>query len=187
MSSASKQPRWPSPFNPTWAQNRKKPPSGPFRTSSRPFQDGCPCCHGQARRLFCWAWQAAGCGGAENTAPAGPESQRLIHLIFGPKRKSTGLVAGRLFEKGEVKTFYFNFSEIIRRYMESIRYFPAAEMTTEEIVRRVGNNSQDQEILTLLRQADLVKFADAAPVTGPQNKGCRGRPHLYSANPSGSN
>ncbi len=73
------------------------------------------------------------------------------------------LVAGGLFEKGEVKTFYFIFSEIIRRYMESIRHFPAAEMTTEEIVRHVGNTSQDQEILPLLRQADLVKFADTIP------------------------
>ncbi len=73
------------------------------------------------------------------------------------------LVADRLFEKGEVKTFYFIFSEIIRRYMESIRHFPAAEMTTEEIARHLGNTSQDQEILPLLRQADLVKFADTIP------------------------
>ena len=73
------------------------------------------------------------------------------------------LLADGLFEKGEVKTFYFIFSEIIRRYMESIRRFPAAEMTTEEIARHVGNTTQDQEILPLLRQADLVKFADTIP------------------------
>lgn len=73
------------------------------------------------------------------------------------------LVASGLFEKGDVKTFYFIFSEIIRRYMESIRHFPAAEMTTEEIVRHVGTNSHDHEILPLLRQTDLVKFADAVP------------------------
>jgi len=73
------------------------------------------------------------------------------------------LVAGGLFENGDVKAFYFIFSEIIRRYMESIRHFPAAEMTTEEISRQVGNTSQDQEILPLLRQADLVKFADTIP------------------------
>jgi hypothetical protein len=73
------------------------------------------------------------------------------------------LVAGELFEKGEVKAFYFSFSEIIRRYMESIRKFPAAEMTTEEIVRHVGRNIDDQKILPLLKQADLVKFADTIP------------------------
>jgi hypothetical protein len=73
------------------------------------------------------------------------------------------LVAGGLFEKGDAKTFYFLFSGILRRYMESIRHFPAAEMTTEEIARHVGNTFQDQEILPLLRQADLVKFADTIP------------------------
>jgi hypothetical protein len=73
------------------------------------------------------------------------------------------LVAGGLFENGDVKAFYFIFSEIIRRYMASIRPFPAAEMTTEEISRQVGNTAQDQEILPLLRQADLVKFADTIP------------------------
>ena len=36
-------------------------------------------------------------------------------------------------------------------------------LTTEEIARYVGNTSQDQEILPLLRQADLVKFADTIP------------------------
>jgi hypothetical protein len=73
------------------------------------------------------------------------------------------LVAAGLFEKGDVKKFYFIFSEILRRYMETIRHFPAAEMTTEEITRHVGNTPQDQEILPLLRQADLVKFADTIP------------------------
>jgi hypothetical protein len=73
------------------------------------------------------------------------------------------LMAGKLFEKGDVKTFYFNFSEVIRRYMESIRHFPAAEMTTEEIAPHARTNAHDQQILPLLRQADLVKFADAVP------------------------
>lgn len=73
------------------------------------------------------------------------------------------LVARRLFERGDVKTFYFVFSEIIRRYMESIRHFPAAEMTTEEIARYVRTNTCDQRLLPVLGQADLVKFADAVP------------------------
>ncbi|MBN2398231.1 MAG: hypothetical protein JXI32_07610, partial [Deltaproteobacteria bacterium] len=69
------------------------------------------------------------------------------------------LLAAGLFEKGEVKTFYFSFSETVRRYMEAIRHFPAAEMTTEEIRRHMGANADDQEVLRLLGQADLVKFA----------------------------
>lgn len=73
------------------------------------------------------------------------------------------LVARELFEKGDAKTFYFVFSEIMRRYMESIRHFPAAEMTTEEIMRHALTNTRDQQFLPVLGQADLVKFADAIP------------------------
>jgi hypothetical protein len=73
------------------------------------------------------------------------------------------LIASGLFERGDVKAFYFIFSETIRRYMESIRGYPAAEMTTEEIARAINNDPSDQRILPLLRQADLVKFADLVP------------------------
>lgn len=79
------------------------------------------------------------------------------------EREIAQLAAGGLFERGEVKMFYFQFSEIIRRYMEAIRPFPAAEMTTEEIARRIGKDSPDQDVLLLLRQAELIKFADAVP------------------------
>ncbi len=73
------------------------------------------------------------------------------------------LIASGLFERGDVKAFYYIFSETIRRYMESIRRFPAAEMTTEEIARAIKTEPSDQRILPLLRQADLVKFADLVP------------------------
>ena len=73
------------------------------------------------------------------------------------------LIASGLFERGDVKAFYFIFSETIRRYMESIRCFPAAEMTTEEIARAIKTDPSDQRILPLLRQADLVKFSDLIP------------------------
>jgi len=72
------------------------------------------------------------------------------------------LEAQGLFEKGHTKAFYFRFSEILRRYLESVRGFPAAEFTTEEIAPRI-DNEQDRTLLPLLRQADLVKFADSVP------------------------
>lgn len=78
-------------------------------------------------------------------------------------REIDNLVASGLFENGDVKAFYFIFSETIRRYMESIRRFPAAEMTTEEIARFIKTDPSDQKVLPLLRQADLVKFADSIP------------------------
>ena len=71
------------------------------------------------------------------------------------------LEARRLFEEGRIKDFYFEFSEILRRYLEAIRGFPAAEYTLEEIARAAGKK-EDQPLLVLLRRADMVKFADSA-------------------------
>ncbi|MEE4352461.1 MAG: hypothetical protein V2J25_06280 [Desulfatiglans sp.] len=72
------------------------------------------------------------------------------------------LEADRVFEKGHVKDFYFQFSEILRQYLESIRGFPAAEYTTEEIIFHI-RQEVDRDIVPLLRNADLVKFADMVP------------------------
>jgi len=69
------------------------------------------------------------------------------------------LDARKLFENGRIKDFYFGFSEILRRYLEAIRGFPAAEYTLEEI-SRTAKKKEDQPLLSLLRRADMVKFAD---------------------------
>lgn len=82
------------------------------------------------------------------------------HLVA--RREIEQLEAQRLFEKGAIKRFYFRFSEILRRYLESLRGFPAAEFTTEEIALCV-NTEEDLKLVSLLRQADLVKFSDAVP------------------------
>ena len=78
------------------------------------------------------------------------------------KREIENLEAQGLFEKGQAKAFYFRFSEIVRRYLEAIRGFPAAEFTTEEITSCL-KKEKDRKLLPLLRQADLVKFADTIP------------------------
>ena len=77
-------------------------------------------------------------------------------------REVQRLEAQKVFEKGKVKEFYFRLSEIMRRYLEAIRGFPAAEYTVEEIARSVSDE-RDRQLLVLLRQADLVKFADVVP------------------------
>lgn len=74
------------------------------------------------------------------------------------------LEAHGLFEKGQAKKFYFHFSEILRRYIGAIRRFPASEFTTEEIAHHM-DTEQDRKLLPLLRQADLVKFADTVPTS----------------------
>ena len=78
------------------------------------------------------------------------------------RRELRGLETQRYFEKGLVKKYYFVFSEILRHYLESIRNFPAAEFTTEEIVQHI-RAEQDRKLIRLLQQADLVKFADTVP------------------------
>ena len=72
------------------------------------------------------------------------------------------LESRRLFEQGEIKKFYYLFSAILKRYLEELRGFPAAEFTTEEISGRI-TREQDRKVLVLLQQADVVKFADAVP------------------------
>jgi hypothetical protein len=64
--------------------------------------------------------------------------------------------------KGAYKEFYFNLSEILRIYIESLRGFPAAELTTEEIIRKIKNET-DRKMIPLLRWMDMVKFADTIP------------------------
>lgn len=81
------------------------------------------------------------------------------------RRALEALEGQRLFEKGRVKPFYFGFSQILRQYLESLRGFPAAEYTTEEISRAI-RHEPDRRLLVLLRTADLVKFADSVPSLG---------------------
>jgi hypothetical protein len=64
------------------------------------------------------------------------------------------------------KLFYFRLSTILRRYVERRFDFPAAEMTTEELLPRVDQLSLDASLATqfkaFCREADPIKFADAA-------------------------
>jgi hypothetical protein len=78
------------------------------------------------------------------------------------KKEIEELEGEGLFEKGQVKAYFFRFSEILRQYLESLRGFPAAEFTTEEIATHIIKE-EDRGLIPLLRQADLVKFADTVP------------------------
>jgi hypothetical protein len=77
-----------------------------------------------------------------------------------------------LLEKGRYKDFYFRFSEILRQYIERLRGFPAAELTTEEIGRRIKEEI-DRILLPVLRESDLVKFADAIPTNAKNDEDVR--------------
>lgn len=72
----------------------------------------------------------------------------------------------KIFEKGKIKEYYSQLSEIIRRYIELRFKFIALELTTNEILQEV-NPILDKQILNnleiLLQRADLAKFAKSEP------------------------
>lgn len=77
------------------------------------------------------------------------------------------LEASSLLEKGEIKRFHVEVSEILRRYVEAGYGIAALEMTTLEILEgleRAGAPADFRTGLkTFLDRCDLVKFAKARP------------------------
>ena len=63
------------------------------------------------------------------------------------------------------KQYYFKLSAILRRYLERRYGFPAAEMTTEELLPRLDGLPLDADLAPALkafcRSADPIKFAGA--------------------------
>jgi len=89
-----------------------------------------------------------------------PEYREPPHVTA--RKAILQLESEKYFENGMAKTYYFIFSEILRRYLGAIRNFPAAEYTTEEIARHI-KTEPDRRLVPLLQRADLVKFADSLP------------------------
>jgi hypothetical protein len=70
-------------------------------------------------------------------------------------------------DKGlDPKQFYFRLSAVLRHYMERRFDFPAAEMTTEELLPQVDQMTLDSslalELKAFCRQTDPIKFAGAS-------------------------
>ncbi len=82
------------------------------------------------------------------------------------------LETGGLFEKGYIKEYYFSLSAILKHYLEAIRGFPAAELTTEEIAKTT-QHKEDREIIKLLRDADLIKFSNKTPAPAEKQEHIR--------------
>jgi len=70
-------------------------------------------------------------------------------------------------EQGEVKKYYFELSEIMKRYLGRKFEFGAVDMTTTEIGEYLTQRSLDEslheEIIGFSEHADLVKFAKYVP------------------------
>lgn len=78
------------------------------------------------------------------------------------------LKAKKLWQKGQVKDYYSELSEIIRTYIDSQWDVNAMEMVTAEIMEEIENldieDEQMKELKILLERADLVKYAKELPV-----------------------
>lgn len=95
-----------------------------------------------------------------------------------PIEKATSLLntleKKELWQKGEVKAYYSELTDIARNYIEEAIEIPAMESTTSELIMALRNASLkkkmtvSQETLEnlerVLKQADLVKFAKSKPL-----------------------
>ena len=95
-----------------------------------------------------------------------------------PIEKATTLLNNlekkELWQKGEVKNYYSELTDIVRNYIEEAIEIPAMESTTFELIESLKTASQKkrmklsqetiENLLSVLKRADLVKFAKSKPL-----------------------
>jgi hypothetical protein len=95
-----------------------------------------------------------------------PEPPRPAHEIA--LESLDGLLLKNLIEQGEIKLFYSEISEIIRRYIENRFFISALEETSGEILQEVKNENladeQFNNLKSFLELSDFVKFAKYIPM-----------------------
>ena len=79
-----------------------------------------------------------------------------------------------LWQKGEIKNYYSELTDIARNYIEEEIQIPAMESTTSELIIGLRNaakqkklnlsNETVENLEKVLKQADLVKFAKSIPL-----------------------
>jgi hypothetical protein len=104
--------------------------------------------------------------------------EKPVEIIFtSPIEKATSLLqqleTKKLWQKGEIKSYYSELTDIARNYIEEEIKIPAMESTTSELIvslRKVASQKKlklSKETLAnlemVLQQADLVKFAKSKP------------------------
>ena len=105
-----------------------------------------------------------------------------------PIEKATSLLnvleKKELWQKGEIKEYYSELTDIARNYIEEAIQIPAMESTTSELIQglKAASNKKKMSLTPetvenlerVLRQADLVKFAKSKPlefeITEDRNK-----------------
>ena len=90
-----------------------------------------------------------------------PADKKALNELEALRRKE-------LWQKGRIKKYYTDMTDIVRRFLRNMYGISAAEMTSRQTLRAFHNISDwSEESETLLRQllhqADMVKFAKSQP------------------------
>lgn len=103
-----------------------------------------------------------------------PKEEEVIIEVIRPAHeialeRLAALKEKELWQKGEIKLFYIELTDILREFIEARFSIPALEQTTDEIVVNMSHYpdfSDDQRttVKRLLFLADLVKFAKEKPI-----------------------
>jgi hypothetical protein len=95
-----------------------------------------------------------------------PVPERPAHVIA--LEQLAALKEKKLWQRGQVKEFYSEITEIFRRYLENRYAMTAMEETSDEILAGMRQRRFPAPMLDeaerILRRADLVKFAKYQPV-----------------------
>jgi len=108
------------------------------------------------------------------------QSQPKVEAIVytSPIEKATSLLQQlekkELWQKGEIKNYYSELTDIARNYIEEEIHIPAMESTTSELIEGLRKAAKQQKLKLsnetvenlekVLKQADLVKFAKVKPL-----------------------
>ena len=102
--------------------------------------------------------------GEEDVEESGPPLRPAHEVALDALAR---IEASPLLERGQVKEYHIEVSEVLRTYVEERFHVPSLEMTTREVVdglRGVGARVQFIDGLhRFLDQCDMVKFAKARP------------------------
>jgi len=105
--------------------------------------------------------------------------EKVEEIVYkSPIEKATSLLQQlerkELIQRGEIKSYYSELTDIARTYIEEEIHIPAMESTTSELIVSLRNVSKNKKLKLskeslenlekVLMQADLVKFAKVKPL-----------------------
>lgn len=109
-----------------------------------------------------------------------PKKEKPVVVVEykSPIEKATSLLQQleqkELWQKGEIKSYYSELTDIARTYIEEEIHIPAMESTTSELIEALRRASKQKKLKLsnetvvhlekVLKQADLVKFAKSKPL-----------------------